>query len=99
MMLGKKSLSMAESQEFINNDSGAEVGGFIKKFVKMTPAKAKELRKKLESLDMLKMKEEHIAKLIDIQPETQEDVNKIFNDVGLDKDESQKILDTIKEFK
>lgn len=99
MILGKQPLSMTEAQEYVDKDSGAEIKGFIKKFIKGTPKKAKELREKINSLDMLKMKEEHIAKLIDILPETGEEVNKIFSDVGLDEDESKKILDTIKEYK
>ena len=47
----------------------------------------------------MKINEKHIAKLIDILPETAEEINKIFNDVELDEDETKKILDTIKEFK
>ena len=47
----------------------------------------------------MKLKNEHISKLIDLLPENKEDLNKIVNDVGLDEDETKKILDTIKEFK
>jgi DNA-directed RNA polymerase subunit F len=42
------------------------------------------------------MKEEHISKIIDITPENQEDINKIFVGINLDENESKKILDTIK---
>ena len=41
----------------------------------------------------------NISKLIDVLPEKAEEVNKIFIDVSLDENETQKILDTIKEFK
>lgn len=92
---------MSESLEFVDKDTdkGKEIHGFIKKFTKITPKKAKELRKDLKEMDMLKMREEHIAKIIDIVPETEEELNKIFNDVGLDKDESKKILETTKKYK
>ncbi len=99
MILHRESLSMVEANEYLDKDSGTDLKGFIKKFVKMKPEKAKELREKIKSLDLLKVKEEHIAKLIDLLPETAEEINKIFSDVGLDEDETKKILDTIKEFK
>jgi DNA-directed RNA polymerase subunit F len=99
MILERKPMSMAESLEYIDKDSETDVKGFIKKFVDIKPSDAKELRKKLESLDLLKMKEEHIVKTIDVLPETPEELNKIFNDISLDEDETKKILDTIKEFK
>ena len=99
MILNRESLSMAEASEYVEKDSETDIKGFIKKFVKIKPEKAKELRAKLKALDLIKMKEEHIAKLIDLLPETTEEINKIFSDVGLDEDEIKKILDTIKEFK
>ena len=97
MILERKPMSMSEAIEFVDKES--EVKGFIKKFVILKPAEAKQLREKLVELDLLKIKEEHIAKVIDFLPETSEDLNKIFNDVSLDEDETKKILDTIKEFK
>ena len=99
MILERKPLSMVEAKEYINKDSGTEIMGFVKKFITLKPEKAKELRKKIESLDLLKVKQEHIAKIIDLVPETAEDLNKIFSDVGLDEDETKKLLETIKEFK
>jgi DNA-directed RNA polymerase subunit F len=94
-------LSMAESLEYIEKDKRAEkpAADFIKKFVKITPKEAKELRKKLDDLKIVKMNDMTISKLIDIFPEKAEEVNKIFVDIGLDENETKKILDTIKEFK
>jgi len=99
MILDRKILSMAEAEKYIEKDSETDIKGFIKKFIKIKPEKAEELRKKLEELDLMKIKEEHISKLIDLLPENKEDLNKIFNDVGLDEDENKKILDTIKNFR
>ncbi len=101
MITNTEPLSMAESLEYIERekDSGEEVKKFIKKFVKIKTEKAKELRKKLEALDLIKVKSEHIAKIIDLLPENQENLNKIFSDVGLDEDETKKILQTIEEFR
>lgn len=94
-------LSMAESLEYIEKDKKSEkpVADFIKKFTSIGPKEAKELRKKLEDLKIVKMNDLNISKLIDILPEKAEEVNKIFIDVSLDEDETKKILDTIKEFK
>jgi len=92
---------MAEALEYIKKDSDSEVEikKFIKKFVKLKIGYAKELRKKLENLDLMKIKPEHIVKIIDLLPEDSENLNKIFNDVSLNEDETKKILETIEEFR
>jgi DNA-directed RNA polymerase subunit F len=101
MIRNREPISMTESLEYIEDkkDSEADIRKFIKKFVKIKPEKAKGIREKLNSLGILKLKQEHIAKIIDLMPEDQESLNKIFTDVGLDEDESKKILDTIGEFR
>ena len=91
-------LSMAEASEYIGKADSTDIKGFIKKFTKLKPKEAKELRKKLENLDMMKLRTEQIVKIIDLLPENQEDLNKIV-DVSLDEDETKKILETVKEFK
>ena len=99
MILNREALSMSEANEYIDKDTGSDIKGFIKKFVKIKPEKAKELHKKLQELDLMKIKEEHIAKVIDLLPENVDELNKIFSDVGLDEDEIKKILDTVKEYR
>ena len=99
MILERKPLSMPESREYIHEDSETDIKGFLKKFMVLKSEKAKELRKKILDLDFLKVKEEHIAKVLDFMPETSEELNKIFNDVNLDEDETKKLLETIKGFR
>jgi len=101
MITNTEPLSMAETLKYMEGekDSEDEIKKFIKKFVKIKPEKAKELRKRLEALDLIKVKPEHIAKIIDLLPENQENLNKIFSDVSLDEDESKKILQTTEEFR
>jgi len=99
MIIEKKSLSISEASEYLSKDTESDIKGFVKKFLILKPKEAKELREKLQKLDLLKIKEEHIAKVIDFMPETNEDINKIFSDVSLDENETKKILETIKEFK
>lgn len=92
---------MAEVQEYLDmkSEHGKEMSAFIKKFTKLTAKEAKELRKKLEEMDMAKMKEEYIVKIIDILPDSAQELNKIFQGVSLEENESNKILETIKSFK
>lgn len=94
-------VSMTEALEYIHDgkDGETEMKKFAKKFVKLSVKDGKALREKLEAFDMLKLKPEYIAKIIDILPENAENLNKIFSDVSLDEDETKKILDAIKEFK
>ena|SRR3989344_7345323 len=90
-------ISMAEVTEFVEKDS--EVSKFIKKFTKMENKEAKEFRKKIESLDLMKIKSDSISKIIDLMPENQDDLNKIFVGTSLDEEESKRILDEVKQFK
>ena len=69
---------------------------FIKKFVKIDSKKAEKIKEELEKLNILKLKRDNLAKIIDILPEDITELNKIFTEVTLDTDETNKILDTIK---
>jgi DNA-directed RNA polymerase subunit F len=91
------SLSMAESSEYL--EKGDDTLVFIKKFTNLKSDKAKELRKKIQNLENIKINEKHISKVIDVLPEKPEEVNKIFADVGLDEDETKKILEVVKEYR
>ena len=99
MIKQNEPLSMTEALDYIEKDKDDEIKSFIKKFVKLKLEKAKELREKLKKMDMLKLKESHITKIIDLVPEDKENLNKIFTDVSLTDDESKQILDAIEEFK
>ena len=101
MIKEKIPLSLAESQKYIKNseETAPEVREFLNNFKKMSSKKAKELRKKIQDLKMIKIQETHISKIIDLMPQNKEELNKIFTDVNLEEDEINKILNTIKEFK
>ncbi|MEM3405600.1 MAG: hypothetical protein QW117_01340 [Candidatus Pacearchaeota archaeon] len=99
-----KSLSMAESLNLIENiemdeEKRKELKGFIKKFIKLKNEDAISLRKELESLDLIKIKSEHISKIIDFLPENVSELNKILVDVVLNEEETNKILDIVKKYK
>jgi DNA-directed RNA polymerase subunit F len=101
MIKNSEAISMAEALEYIKEgkEKDAEKIGFIKKFNKLKPKEAKELKQTVESLGIIKMKSDSITKSVDTLPETPEELNKIFIDVSLDEDETKKILDSIKKFK
>ncbi len=100
MIRKNEPLSMVEALEYLKGTEGIEIEtkGFIKKFIKTKLANAKAMKKKIEDLDLMKVKTEHIVKIIDLMPASEEDLNKIFVGVGLDKDETQQILNISKEF-
>jgi len=98
MKIEIKPLNMVEAKKIAeaSKENNKEILIFIKKFTKINEKKAEELKKDLESLGMMKMKHEHIAKIIDLLPEDSSDLNKIFVDVSLDENEINKLLETIK---
>ena len=89
---------LAEAEELIKKSGGSEeTAGFIKKFTKISAKDAREMRKKLSDLGIMKLKEEQTVKITDFLPETGEELNKIFTG-NLSEDETSKILDTVKQF-
>jgi len=101
MIHEKISLSMAESLDFVKSAEAenTEIIGFIKKFNTLKSGQAKEIRKKIGELNLLKVKPEHISKIIDLLPDNSADLNKIFEDINLDEDETNKIFNIIKQYK
>lgn len=101
MIRNSEEMSMPEAQEYIDkkDEQGAKVIAFIKKFNQLNVKDAKEMRKKLKELNLIKLNEHTITKIIDLLPENEEETNKIFMNVSLDEDETKKIVDIVKQFK
>lgn len=73
---------------------------FIKKFNKISAAKAQELRKELEALNIFGLRQEEIVKIIDLLPEDAEDLRKITSpEISLKQDEIQKILEIVQKYR
>jgi len=81
MIKQAKALSLAEAQEYINSED-SDMKRFVKNFKPLEVEKAKEMRKKLESLELIKLNEKHISKIIDLLPESKEDLSKILSDIN-----------------
>jgi DNA-directed RNA polymerase subunit F len=92
---------MAEASEYIkkNKDAEKDLKAFVKSFITLKPAEAKELRKNISNLNIIKINEKNISKIIDIMPESSQELNKVLPDVSLSEDELKKVLDEIKKFK
>ncbi|MDO8623523.1 MAG: hypothetical protein Q7R52_04720 [archaeon] len=100
MIKNNEPLSMAESLEYINKkeETNQELIEFIKKFTSLNAKEIKEMKEKINALEIIKIKPIHISNIIDILPENSEDLNKIFEDTNLDEDEKNKILGVIKQY-
>jgi DNA-directed RNA polymerase subunit F len=96
MIKSEKPLSMGESLEYLKGENAGEIKSFIKKFSAIDEKQAKALRENLESLDLIKLNEKHITKIIDVLPEDKESLNSLLGDANLDEDEINKIIDKIK---
>ena len=100
MILERIPLNMNEVEEInkdlVESDKKQEIELYLKKFLKTKSDKAGKIKGGLEKLDLLKMKREHIVKIVDLLPEDVSDLNKIFTDVSLNEDETKKIFEIIK---
>lgn len=103
MIKSSQPLSMPEVKKLLggieDNERKKQLEIFIKKFSKMQIKKAADLKKELDALNLIKLKPEHIVNIIDILPEDTSDLNKIFVDVSLDEDETNKVFEIVKKYK
>ena len=98
MLKKSNALSMVESTEYLDGEQ-KELRVFIKQFVELNLKDSKELRKKLNELNLIKLDEKSISKTIDFLPMSLEEINKVFNETSLNEDETKKVIELIKEFK
>ena len=91
-----KALSMTEAAEYVED---TDLKGFIKKFAKIKKSDAEKIREEIGKIDSIKIKQEHIVKIIDMLPEDEQDIAKIFNEISLDENETKKILEIAGKYK
>lgn len=101
MILEKKPLNMYEVKTLLGDlketEKTEEIKKFLKEFSKIDPEKAQKIKEELIKLDIIKLKEEDLVKIIDILPENAVELNKIFVEISLDAEETNKILQIIKD--
>ena len=94
-----KPLSLGEVKEIVKSAKDSkDIQDYLKKFSKLTKEKGSQLSDELKGLKNVKMKGEYIVKIIDFLPKDSEDLNKIFSDISLDKEEIDKILEIVKKY-
>ena len=90
----ERPITMAEVVSLAGDSEKAEeIKKFIKKFNKMDVKKAVEFVGELKALDLIKLKDEHIVKIVDFVPKDASELNKVIIEVSLDSDEVAKILE------
>ncbi|MBU0466199.1 MAG: hypothetical protein KJ718_02665 [Nanoarchaeota archaeon] len=99
MIHSKNPLTLAEVQDIVKPlEERQEIKAYLKKFTKLSKDKALKLKEEIKSLGNMKIKEEHIVKLIDFLPKDAEDVNKIFIDTSLTEEETNAILEIVNKY-
>ena len=81
-----------------DSDRGKTIKKFIKNFNKMSVEKAKEMKEELKALDLIKLKDAHIVKIVDFMPTDASELNKVVIDISLDQEEVTKIFDVVKKY-
>ena len=81
-----------------DSERGKAIKDFIKKFNKMSAEKAIEMKKELKDLDLIRLKDSSIVKIVDFMPQDAADLNKILSEVTFDQEEVTKILNVVKNY-
>ena len=101
MIKERTPLTFAEVSDIVGDGERAKkMKDFIKKKKDNLIAldKAKALKEELKDLNLLKLKDEHIVKIVDFLPEDAADLSKVIPEVSLDQDEVNKILEVVKKY-
>ncbi|MBN2421170.1 hypothetical protein JXB27_02730, partial [Candidatus Woesearchaeota archaeon] len=74
---------------------------YLQKFAKLDEKKAAELKKKIEELNIPRLREEHISKLIDILPADAEEVRMVLSAYAttVTNENLVKLADVIKDYR
>ncbi|MFA5856661.1 MAG: hypothetical protein WC867_04835 [Candidatus Pacearchaeota archaeon] len=103
MIIDRTPLNLNEVETILKdipeNNKKTEILDYLDKFLKTKPEQAKKIKEELERIDLLKLKRDHIVKIVDLLPSDATEVNKIFVDVSLNEDETNKILEIVKNSK
>lgn len=95
----QRPITMAEVAALVGDSEKAiEIKKFIKNFDILDIKEGKKMQEELRKLDLIKLKEEHIVKIVDFVPTTPSELNKVLIDVSLDQGEVDKILDVTRKY-
>ncbi len=92
-------ITLAEVVSLAGSSEKSEaIKKFIKDFNTMDIKKANEMKEELKALDLIKLKDGHIVKIVDFIPTDASELTKVIEGVSLDQDEVNKILDVTKKY-
>ncbi len=92
-------LTLAEVSELVGKGEKQDsVKKFIKQFSGISVKKAEEMKEELRKLDLIKLKEDYIVKIIDFMPQDAAELIKTVSGVSFDQDETTKILEIVKKY-
>ncbi len=105
-ILEQKPMMLVEVNEKLNsirsdkkglNFRAEKVHSYVHEFATLKKKEAQELYEKLKALNMIKLRERHIVKIIDIMPRDSESLKMLFagEATSLKQDELKRILDVI----
>jgi DNA-directed RNA polymerase subunit F len=103
MIKERKVLTLSEVETILNktkeNDKSKSLLAFIKKFKKTEVESVEKLKEELKRLDLIKLKDMDLAKIIDFLPENVVELNKCAQGSNLDSEEINKVLEVVKNSK
>lgn len=92
-------ITMVEVSSLVgDSDKGKAIKNFIKNFNTMSVKKVNEMKGELNRLDLIKLKDAHIVKIIDFMPCDASELNKVVSGVSLDQEEINKVLDVVRKY-
>lgn len=100
MIKEKKPLTMYEALEVTKGlketDKIKALEIFIKEFANSDAKTAAKIKEAVQTLNLIKLKETDIIKIVELMPENATELNKIVSETSLDADETSKVLDAVK---
>ncbi|MBN1503227.1 hypothetical protein JW930_06830 [Candidatus Woesearchaeota archaeon] len=96
-----KELKKIRKREEEANIRSAKTGEYLKNFLVLKQGDADALRKELNELNVPRLKDVHVNKLVDILPETVDEVKLTLNkyNVSISKENYKKIVNSINKFR
>lgn len=96
----KEKLESIESRNKELTFRGNKVRDYVNKLVKLDSKKSLELKAKIESLDIPRIKDRQITKIIDILPENLDDLRAVFTGetTTITQENMEKIIEAVKPF-
>ena len=97
MIINRKPLTLAEVKSYIPDlEEKRVLADYLKTFSEIDFKKSQTLKDNILALNNLKISEEKIIKIVDFLPKDMEDLSKIFLEVSLTEEESNAIIDAVK---